>query len=87
VLVSLGLGGAWVSSLAGLEPLRHVFIVITVAVFAAAGWKLHRVPEACEPGQPCADPAVLRRQRAVFWIFAAIASALITFPYYAPIFY
>jgi len=87
VLVSMGLGGAWVASLAGLEPLRPVFIAIAVAVFGAAGWKLYRVPEACEPGQACADPAVLRRQRVVFWAIAALAAALLTFPYYAPIFY
>jgi hypothetical protein len=42
VLVTLGLGGAWLSNLTQLEPLRPVFVVLTLGLLALAGRKLYR---------------------------------------------
>ena len=70
VLVSLGLGGAWMSTLTELEPYRPVFVVLTLGLLALAWVKLVRQPVACESGRACADGAVQRRQRLIFWAVA-----------------
>lgn len=87
VLVILGVGGAWGSRLAALEPLQPYFVATALLFFGFAFHRLHRREEACAPGEACAAPAVRRRQRIVFWGVAALASALMTFPVYAPLFY
>ncbi|TMH48864.1 MAG: mercury transporter MerT [Betaproteobacteria bacterium] len=87
VLVSLGIGGAWVSSLTTLEPARPIFMLATVALFGAAYWKLYRAPEVCKPDEACADPRVRGRQRTIFWAMLVVVAPLLTFPWYAPLFY
>jgi mercuric ion transport protein len=87
VLVTLGLGGAWLSSLTQLEPFRPVFVVLTLGLLALAWRKLYRQPAVCQPGKPCADVRVQRRQRSIFWGVAALLLLLLTFPSYASLFY
>ena len=87
LLVSVGVGGAWVSSLTTLEPIRPVFILATLALFGAAYWKLYRVPEACNPDEACADPRVRSRQRTIFWTMLIVVVPLLAFPWYAQVFY
>lgn len=87
VLVSLGVGGAWLASLTRLEPLRPFFIVLALGLLVLAGVKLYRRPAVCAPGTPCADAAVLRRQRLIFWLVAAPLLLVLAFPWYASLFY
>jgi mercuric ion transport protein len=87
VLVSLGIGGAWVSWLTTFEPARPLFMLATLALFGAAGWKLYRAPEVCDPGEVCADPRVRTRQRVIFWAMLVVVVPLLAFPWYAPLFY
>jgi len=87
VLVSLGIGGAWMSSLTTFEPVRPVFILATLALFGAAYWKLYRAPEVCKPDEACADPRVRSRQRTLFWVMLIVVVPLLTFPWYASLFY
>ena len=87
VLVSLGLGGAWMSTLTGLEPYRPVFVVLTLGLLIMAWFKLVRQTVACNPGRACADGVVQRRQRIIFWGVAALLLLLLTFPWYASLFY
>lgn len=87
LLVSLGLGGAWLSTLTRLEPLRPLFVALALVLLALAWRKLYRQPAACEPGRACADTAVQRRQRRLFWGVAAPLLLLLAFPWYASLFY
>ncbi len=87
VLVSLGLGGAWVGQLTALEPYRPVFIGITVGFLVLAFYKLYVVPRRCAPGEACAMPSTLRNQRIIFWVVTAFVAALLAFPWYAFLFY
>jgi mercuric ion transport protein len=87
LLVSIGLGGAWVSSLRALEAYQPVFAVLTLAFIGLAFHRLYIQPRRCAPGEVCAMPAVLKRQRIVFWIVIAIIAAMFAFPLYAPLFY
>jgi mercuric ion transport protein len=87
VLVTIGVGGAWVSSLTALEPLRPVFVLLALGFFAWAYHRLYRRAPACEPGRPCADNGVIRRQRGLFWVALVGVVALVSFPWYASLFY
>lgn len=87
VLVTLGIGGAWLSALTRFEPARPVFIALTLGLLALAWIRLYRRPAVCAPGQACADAAVLRRQRLIFWLVAAPLLLLLAFPWYASLFY
>ena len=42
VLLSLGISGAWISSLTLLEPYRPVFIAVVLLLFGWAGWQMYR---------------------------------------------
>lgn len=84
VLVALGLGGAWVSSLRALEPLYPVFLVGTLAAFGFAFWRLYIAPRRCAPETACATAPVLKRQRIAFWVALVVAKAILLFPLYGP---
>lgn len=85
VLVSVGIGGAWVSSITMLEPLQPVLLMLTVACFAIAYQRLFRT--ACAAGEMCVAPAIQRRQRIFFWGAASMVLPLVTFPWYAGLLY
>src|SRR5258708_36629379 len=76
-LVTLGLGGAWAARLQGLAPLQPVFAGLTLAFTGYAFHRLYVAPRRCAPGEACEVPAVLRRQRAVFWFVVSRIPATI----------
>jgi mercuric ion transport protein len=86
VLVSAGLGGAWLANLQLLEPYRPVFIGVALAALGFAGWRIYR-PTACAPGQVCAVPSVRRGYKIGFWIVAVLLVGMLSFPYLAPFLY
>jgi mercuric ion transport protein len=87
LLVTLGLGGAWVSSLRVLEPYQPLFVLLTLVFIGFAFYRLYLKPRQCEPGEVCAVPAVLKRQRSIFWLVVVLVAAMFSFPLYAPLFY
>jgi mercuric ion transport protein len=87
LVVSLGFGGAWLSQLTAMEPLRPLLIVLTLACFAVAFQRLYLAPVRCEPDRACAAPAVRVRQRRLFWLALLVTAAIVAFPWYAPLFY
>lgn len=87
VLVSVGLGGAWLANLQLLEPYRPAFIAIALAALGFAGWRIFLRPAACKPGEVCALPRTRRIYKIGFWIVAALLAAMVSFPYLAPLFY
>jgi mercuric ion transport protein len=87
VLLALGIGGTWISSLVALEPYRPIFITITLVFLFLAFRKLYLLPRQCAPDEVCAIPSVLRNQRIIFWIVSLILIALLTFPYYGLVFF
>lgn len=87
VLLALGIGGTWISSLTALEPYRPIFIGITLVFLFLAFRKLYLVPRQCAPGDACAVPSTLCNQRIIFWIVTVLLIALLTFPYYGIAFF
>jgi mercuric ion transport protein len=84
VLLSLGIGGAWTSSLTALAPYRPYAIVLVVMALGFAFYQLYLQPSSCEIGKPCAHPRVLFVQRVVFWVVAILILLMLTFPWYGP---
>jgi mercuric ion transport protein len=81
LLLSLGIGGAWISSLVLFEPYRPIFIVLTLLFLGLAFHRLHIASRACLQGSGCGDARLLRRWRLGFWIAAIVALALIAVPW------
>jgi mercuric ion transport protein len=84
VLLALGVSGAWIGQLTALEPYRPVFIGLMLFFLGLAFRQLYLLPPRCEPGETCADPRHLRRQRGLFWVVVVGLFALIAFPWFAP---
>ncbi len=85
VLVSVGVGGAWVAQLRELERFYYVFVAIALGAFGYAFYRLYLRPARCEPEAACALPPVRRRQRIAFWTTLVLAKALVLFPLYGPL--
>ena len=83
VLLSLGIGGAWIGNLTALEPYRPIFILLVVAFMGLAYRRLFTAA-GCEPGQVCAVPAVARRQRIIFWVVLGVVTLLASSPWLLP---
>jgi mercuric ion transport protein len=86
VLLTLGIGGAWVANLTALEPLRPWLIAATLVFLGLAFRRLYLQPQVCAPGSACAEPMVLNRQRWIFWVVTVALLALLSVPWLAPFF-
>src|SRR6516165_10808381 len=87
VLLALGVSGAWIGSLAALEPYRPIFIGLTLLFLGFAFWRLYLVRPACSPESACANPRTFKRRRLAFWIATVLVLGLIAVPWFAPLFY
>ncbi len=87
VFLSLGIGGAWVATLTAFEPVRPVFMVLALIFIGLTFRKLYLTTQLCEPGKPCADDEVIRKQRFIFWGVTIPLLGLLAFPWFAPLFY
>lgn len=83
VLLMLGIGGSWISTLTALEPIRPLFIGITLVFIYLAFRKLYLLPVSCDIDKACAKPATRRNQRIIFWLLSSLIIALLAFPWYA----
>lgn len=86
LLLSLGIGGAWMSNLTSMESVRPFFILLTLFFIGLGYRKLYLIPDSCEAGTACVLPEEKHKQRMIFWIGSALALLLLAFPWYAPIF-
>lgn len=82
VLLLLGVSGSWIGNLTLLEPYRPIFILLVLALFGFAGWKVYRPVEDCEPRTACAAPQVRKRRQVIFWLTALTALVLVTSNYW-----
>ncbi len=87
VLLSLGIGGAWIANLTALEPYRPVFIALALLALFFAGRRIFRPAAECKAGEVCAIVPVRVGDKSLFWAVAALVLVGLTFPWIAPWFY
>lgn len=87
LLLTLGISGAWISTLTKFEVIRPIAILITLIFLGLAFWHLYLKPISCAMDQACAKPRLQRLQRIIFWIVTIFLIGLLSFPWWAPLFY
>jgi mercuric ion transport protein len=83
ILLSLGVSGAWISNLTALEPYRPLFIAIALIALVIAYLTIYQSAsdQSCEEGKICAEPALQRLYKNVFWGVVAVVIIAIASPY------
>ena len=87
ILLTLGIGGSWLSSLSLLEPYRPLFIGANLFFLTFAFYRIYLTRRACDPGSSCPQPNAIKRLRTLFWIVSILAFFLIAVPWIIPLFY
>ncbi len=87
LLLSLGIGGAWIGHLTALEPYRPIFIGLTILFLGLAFWKLYLVPENCAVEDNCVAGRTRRVQKTLFWMLGLLSLGLVASPWIVLIFY
>src|SRR5882757_5352430 len=72
LLLSLGIGGAWIGNLTALEPFRPVFIVLVFVFLGLAFRKLYLAPAPCASDGVCVTEPTRKFQRTLFWLVAPL---------------
>lgn len=84
VLVTLGIGGAWLANLRALQDYYFWFVAAAIAFFGFAFYRLYLKPAPCAADGSCVTALGRRKQRIAFWTTLVLAKALVLFPFYAP---
>lgn len=79
MLVSAGIGGAWISSLTALEPFRPLFIAMTFGLLGYAAYRTYRVSQ--EPDCECDGETSPRSRKTLLVLGGVAALALIASPW------
>lgn len=85
VLFSLGIGGAWISTLTGLAPYKPVFLALAAVLVAAGFASMRRGGAACDADGYCAHPASRYVTLAALWLSTGILLTVILWPWLVPI--
>ena len=79
ILVSFGIGGAWVSSLTALEPYRPFFIAVALGFLSYAAYRSYRAAQ--EPECECEDAMNPKAKKALLIVGVLATLALIVSPW------
>lgn len=87
ILISLGIGGAWISNLTLLDPFRPIFIVLALACMGLAYRRIYRANPSvdCQPGSLCAIPETNSTYRVLFWVVSLLVLVALVYPYALPL--
>ncbi len=87
-LVTLGVGGAWMSRLTALAPYKSYTLIGTTVLLGIGFWHAYwlRAP-ACAPGCVCAVPASRRFTKAALWAGAGLVALSASVDVWAPLFW
>ena len=87
LLLTLGVGGAWVGNLTALAPYQPIFLTVAIALLATGFWKVYRKPKnTCTPDSYCATPASGRVIRIALWSATLLIIAAVAVNFIAPLF-
>ncbi len=86
VLVLLGVGGAWASTLTWFYPLKSYLIGGTYLLLVWTGFQLYRPKKSCTIGSLCANPRYQKLLRIILWSVLGLVSVLFLLPEVLPYF-
>jgi mercuric ion transport protein len=81
LLLSLGFGGAWMSTLTSMEAVRPFFFALTLLLIWMGFMKVYLSDDECQDSDVCVDPKVHRNQRIIFWIGSISILLLLSVPW------
>lgn len=87
ILVSLGLGGAWLGQLNALDPYRPYFLGVAIVALSFAYLRIFRPRRSCGSDRNCAPPILNRASKWLFWLVAVLVLVAFVYPYLLPLFY
>lgn len=88
LLVTVGVGGAWIGSLTALEPYRPYFLIAAALLLGAGFRRVYFTPrQSCVAGTSCARPAAGRLTEFALWLGTVLAVLAATVGYWAPLLY
>ena len=87
VLISLGVGGAWIGTLTSLKDYQPIFVMFTVAFLGVAFWRVYRSPSTTCADETCAPRETKRVVKTVAWASAGLVLAALTSDLWARYFY
>jgi mercuric ion transport protein len=89
LLLSLGVGGAWMSNLTVLSPYRWELIGVALGFMGYAWDKIYRVQPAAGSGCEAegVEPQTNRLLRVMFWVVFGLVLVALVSPYLLPLFY
>ena len=86
VLVLLGIGGAWASTLSWFYPFKPYLIGGTYLLLGWSGYQLYYPRKTCTIGSLCANPRYRKLLRITFWVVLCLASIIFLLPEVLPYF-
>jgi mercuric ion transport protein len=87
LLVSAGIGGAWIGNLTAMEPYRPVFIALVLVFLGLAFRQLYFVKQSCDSESNCSAGRTRNAQRVIFWIAAPLVLGVVAVPWLMPLLY
>jgi len=85
VLLSLGVGGAWIGNLTALAPYKPLFVAVTVALLGYGFLLVHRqARRACAADAACARPLPDNIVKLGLWVATLLVAVAFAFDYVAP---
>ena len=82
VLITLGLGSAWIGALGKFHAIHPYAAIITAGFMGFAFWQLYIQSRRCKEKAACRISKSLKIQRILFWVILVLAALLLTFSYY-----
>lgn len=84
LLLSAGIGGAWVAKLTALAPYQPVFIAAAILAIGSGLWTAYRRQPACVHGTLCERPATTRATKAALWLGLLLVAGALGLDFVAP---
>jgi len=91
VLLSLGIGGAWMSNLTALEPYQPYFLTATLVMLGAGFYSVYRktkgtcTTDVCRTNGYCGTPLAERVIKIALWSATLLVVLVLAWPYIVPL--
>ncbi len=87
LLVTLGVGGAWIGGLTALAPYQPYFVAATLALLSGGFWHVYWKPRrACDEDSYCATDTADKVVKVALWVATGLIALALGVTYLLPYF-